>query len=48
MVGLYNSTISHEMLLPLKNIIAASSALEDVFEATTERGKQIHLVKISG
>ena len=48
MVGLYNSTISHEMILPLKNIIAVSSSLEETFEATSERGKSIHLVRISG
>ena len=48
MVGLYNSTISHEMILPLKNIVAVSSSLEEAFEATSEKGKQIHLVKISG
>jgi hypothetical protein len=48
MVGLYNSTISHEMILPLKNIIAVSSSLEEAFETSSEKGKQIHLVKISG
>jgi len=32
MVGLYNSTISHEMILPLKNIIAVSRSLEEAFE----------------
>ena len=39
MVGLYNSTISHEMILPLKNIVAVSSSLEEAFEATSEKGK---------
>lgn len=28
MVGLYTSTISHEMLIPLKNMIQASSFIE--------------------
>jgi signal transduction histidine kinase len=31
MVNLYTSTISHEMLTPLKNMIAATGLMEDEF-----------------
>lgn len=47
-LGLYSSTISHEMLLPLKNIIAVSSSLEEEFDADAEVKKSAHIIKISG
>lgn len=47
-LGLYSSTISHEMLLPLKNIIAVSSSLEEEFDADAEGKKSAHIIKISG
>jgi len=31
MVSLYTSTISHEMLIPLKNMIEVSSFIEEEF-----------------
>ncbi len=48
LLGLYSSTISHEMLLPLKNIIAMSSSLEEEFENDDEVAKSAHVIKISG
>ena len=48
LLGLYSSTISHEMLLPLKNIIAMSSQLEEEFASEVEVAKSAHIVKISG
>jgi hypothetical protein len=36
------------MLLPLKNIIAVSSSLEEEFENELEVKKSAHIVKISG
>jgi hypothetical protein len=47
MVSLYTSTISHEMLIPLKNMIAVSGQIENEFPVGSAARRQTHLVKIS-
>ena len=47
MFSLYTSTISHEMLVPLKNMIAVGSQIENELPVGSAKRKQTHLVKIS-
>jgi signal transduction histidine kinase len=45
--SLYTSTISHEMLTPLKNMIYVSNALEEEFPESSNLKKSARLIKIS-
>lgn len=47
MFSLYNSTISHEMLVPLKNMITVSEYMFKGFNLDKVKQNQANLIKIS-
>lgn len=47
MMNLYNSTINHEMLIPLRNVIQVSENLEKEFQNKEDHKSQLRLIKTS-